>query len=295
VGFENHSGLTYLQGDTKPLGIVKVGNGNNGHDGFEGGRYKNAFGTYLHGSLLPKNPHFADYLISLALEKRYGEKVKLEPLDNSIEFDEKSQSLVADKSLQALIIDNGTHKILLQGQVPSEHTIALKDLYSLFTPTDKKVTPIMFNTDNIYEIYNTTYVRAPQQKIRIKINANGKAKSVEIPKEEGDNSFLFDMKSQNFLTSSYFDLLIINDYNYLYWIDVRGLKRNNVSVHELKAYYEESNDTILPIYANQTYIINNWTHRNKDVHRIMIHLNEKGDVDSVRNLPPTKNIEKRAI
>ena len=87
VGFENHSGLTYLQGDTKPLGILKVGNGNNGQDGFEGGRYKNAFGTYLHGSLLPKNPHFADYLISLALEKRYGEKIELEPLDNSIEFD----------------------------------------------------------------------------------------------------------------------------------------------------------------------------------------------------------------
>ena len=75
VGFENHSGLTYLQGDTKPLGKSVVGNGNNGQDGFEGARYKNVFGTYLHGSLLPKNPHFADYLIELALEKRYGEKI----------------------------------------------------------------------------------------------------------------------------------------------------------------------------------------------------------------------------
>ena len=46
VGFENHSGLTYLQGDTKPLGKNIVGNGNNGTDGFEGGRYKNVFGTY---------------------------------------------------------------------------------------------------------------------------------------------------------------------------------------------------------------------------------------------------------
>lgn len=86
VGFENHSGLTYLQGDTKPLGKSIVGNGNNGKDGHEGGRYKNVFGTYLHGSLLPKNPHFADYLISLALEKRYGEKIILEPLDDSIEL-----------------------------------------------------------------------------------------------------------------------------------------------------------------------------------------------------------------
>ena len=83
VGFENHSGLTYLQGETKPLGVVSVGNGNNGKDGFEGARYKNVFGTYLHGSLLPKNPHFADYLISLALEKRYGHKVELEPLNMS--------------------------------------------------------------------------------------------------------------------------------------------------------------------------------------------------------------------
>lgn len=87
VGFENHSGLTYLQGDTKPLGIVATGNGNNGKDGFEGARYKNVFGTYLHGSLLPKNPHFADFLIELALEKRYGEKIKLSPLDDKLEWD----------------------------------------------------------------------------------------------------------------------------------------------------------------------------------------------------------------
>lgn len=87
VGFENHSGLTYLQGETKPLGIVSVGNGNNAKDGFEGARYKNVFGTYLHGSLLPKNPHFADYLIELALEKRYGEKIKLNSLDDKLELD----------------------------------------------------------------------------------------------------------------------------------------------------------------------------------------------------------------
>lgn len=87
VGFENHSGLTYLQGDTKSLGIVSVGNGNNSKDGFEGGRYKNVFGTYLHGSLLPKNPHFADYLISLALEKRYGEKITLSELDDKLELE----------------------------------------------------------------------------------------------------------------------------------------------------------------------------------------------------------------
>ena len=86
VGFENHSGLTYLQGDTKPLGKVIVGNGNNGQDKTAGARFKNVFGTYLHGSLLPKNPHFADYLISLALEKRYGEKIELSKLDDKLEI-----------------------------------------------------------------------------------------------------------------------------------------------------------------------------------------------------------------
>ena len=86
VGFENHSGLTYLQGDTKPLGEVAVGNGNNGEDKTEGAQYKNVFGTYLHGSLLPKNPNFADYLIELALEKRYGEKIVLKKLDDELEL-----------------------------------------------------------------------------------------------------------------------------------------------------------------------------------------------------------------
>lgn len=80
VGFENHSGLTYLQGETMPLGIMITGNGNNGSDKTEGARYKNVFGTYMHGSFLPKNPHFADYLIELAL----GEKIK--PLNDGIEI-----------------------------------------------------------------------------------------------------------------------------------------------------------------------------------------------------------------
>jgi hypothetical protein len=85
VGFENHSGLTYLQGDTKPIGIVTIGNGNNGKDKTEGAFYKNVFGTYLHGSFLPKNPHFTDYLISLSLERNYGH-VELEPLNDEIEW-----------------------------------------------------------------------------------------------------------------------------------------------------------------------------------------------------------------
>ncbi|KKR78332.1 MAG: Glutamine amidotransferase, cobB/cobQ-like protein [Candidatus Curtissbacteria bacterium GW2011_GWA1_40_9] len=85
IGFENHSGKTYLEKGVQPLGKVIKGAGNNGKDQTEGAVYNNAFGCYLHGSLLPKNPHFADYLISKALEKKYG-KVNLSPLDDTIEW-----------------------------------------------------------------------------------------------------------------------------------------------------------------------------------------------------------------
>ena len=69
VGFENHGGRTY--NDYKPLGLVKAGYGNNGKDNKEGIVYKNCIGTYLHGPVLPKNPHLADYLILKALQKKY--------------------------------------------------------------------------------------------------------------------------------------------------------------------------------------------------------------------------------
>lgn len=73
VGFENHGGRTYL-GTARPLGKVLKGYGNNAEDGTEGAVYRHAYGTYLHGSLLPKNPHFADYLLALALQRSFGLK-----------------------------------------------------------------------------------------------------------------------------------------------------------------------------------------------------------------------------
>lgn len=86
VGFENHAGLTYLEDGTVPIAKVVVGNGNNSKDGGEGGRKNNVFGTYLHGSVLPKNPHFTDYLIKKALEVKYGKEIELEKLDDTIEM-----------------------------------------------------------------------------------------------------------------------------------------------------------------------------------------------------------------
>jgi CobQ-like glutamine amidotransferase family enzyme len=73
VGFENHSGQTYLGDEVAPLGRTIAGFGNNASAEYEGARYKNVFGSYMHGSLLPKNPHFADYLIWLALRQKYPE------------------------------------------------------------------------------------------------------------------------------------------------------------------------------------------------------------------------------
>lgn len=84
VGFENHGGRTFI-GNTKPLGKVLYGHGNDGKSGYEGIVYKNVIGTYLHGPLLPKNPQLADWLIARALEKKYKKKIELSPLDDSQE------------------------------------------------------------------------------------------------------------------------------------------------------------------------------------------------------------------
>ena len=84
VGFENHGGRTYLNGN-RPFGKVLYGAGNDGESGYEGVIYKNVIGTYLHGPLLPKNPQICDYLLTKALERKYGEAIKLSPLDDDQE------------------------------------------------------------------------------------------------------------------------------------------------------------------------------------------------------------------
>ena len=84
VGFENHSGKTYLSDKVRPMGIVLAGYGNNGKDGTEGARYKNVFATYSHGSLLPKNPKLADYIMLTALKHKYP-SLELELLDDTFE------------------------------------------------------------------------------------------------------------------------------------------------------------------------------------------------------------------
>jgi len=73
IGYENHSGQTFLGQQATPLADVVKGAGNNAKDAHEGARYKNVIGTYLHGSILPKNPRIADFLIHTAVTRKYGE------------------------------------------------------------------------------------------------------------------------------------------------------------------------------------------------------------------------------
>lgn len=84
VGFENHSGKTHLGEGVSPLGKVLYGHGNNGEDSEEGVRYRNVFGTYLHGPLLPKNPQLADLLLELASLRR-GSDTGFMKLDDRLE------------------------------------------------------------------------------------------------------------------------------------------------------------------------------------------------------------------
>jgi CobQ-like glutamine amidotransferase family enzyme len=91
VGFENHTGRTWLNG-LKPLGYVVSGFGNNGEDQTEGLRYKNVIGTYLHGPLLPKNPKLCDEIISIALKNKYNIE-SLEELDDSLEIKAREHTL----------------------------------------------------------------------------------------------------------------------------------------------------------------------------------------------------------
>jgi len=81
LGYENHSGQTTLGAGVRPLGTTAKGTGNNSGDGHEGARYKNVVASYLHGSLLPKNPSIADFLIRTAAERKFGAFVPGSPDD----------------------------------------------------------------------------------------------------------------------------------------------------------------------------------------------------------------------
>lgn len=92
VGYENHGGRTYLDNPEDALGTVVRGVGNAENSTREGCRYRNIFGTYMHGPVLAKSPEFADELITLALKRRdYLEN--LEQLNDSLELTAREKAL----------------------------------------------------------------------------------------------------------------------------------------------------------------------------------------------------------
>jgi len=97
VGFENHSGRTYLGPGTTPLGRIIAGSGNNGEDGTEGARYREVYATYLHGPVLPKNPWLTDHLISRGLRHRYGDT---RPLDSLAPLEDQAETDAHDATLR---------------------------------------------------------------------------------------------------------------------------------------------------------------------------------------------------
>jgi hypothetical protein len=94
IGYENHSGQTFLGKNVQALGRVRTGAGNNTSDISEGARYKNVIGSYMHGSMLPKNPAVADYLIMQAVIRKYGQ-FKVKALDNT--FTEMARKIAASR------------------------------------------------------------------------------------------------------------------------------------------------------------------------------------------------------
>ncbi len=84
AGFENHLERVDIKNHT-PLGKVISGHGNDDKCEYEGVIYKNVFATHLHGPLLPKNPTLCDIILSKAAEKKGGNSVALEPLNDNFE------------------------------------------------------------------------------------------------------------------------------------------------------------------------------------------------------------------
>lgn len=93
VGFENHAGRTTLAAGARALATVEIGAGNNGIDRTEGilalpgadGLAGLRVGTYLHGPLLPRNPHLADALIAAGIA-RGGAPATLTAIDDLEEW-----------------------------------------------------------------------------------------------------------------------------------------------------------------------------------------------------------------
>ena len=102
IGYENHSGLTYLNDDQKPFASVVKGFGNDDKSVSEGARINNVFGSYLHGPILSKNPKFTDELLALAVKRKFGDR-KITPADASAKKALLKLDILADQARRVVI------------------------------------------------------------------------------------------------------------------------------------------------------------------------------------------------
>ncbi len=104
TGFENHGGLTSVGPDATAIARVVTGVGNGGGDGTEGAWSQRAFGSYLHGPLLARNPGVADLLLGWAVSgdgQTSGASaalLPLAPLDDEEELALRRERLTAARA-----------------------------------------------------------------------------------------------------------------------------------------------------------------------------------------------------
>lgn len=82
-GFENHTGRVNIF-QKSPFARLIVGKGNN-TSLEEGITYKDFYGTWLTGPLLPQNPELTDRLLDICIQHKYNKKISLSALDDTIE------------------------------------------------------------------------------------------------------------------------------------------------------------------------------------------------------------------
>ena len=102
IGYENHSGLTFLNDGQDPFARVIKGFGNDDKSVSEGARINNVFGSYLHGPILSKNPKFTDELLALAVKRKFGDR-KITPADASAKKALLKLDILADQARRVVI------------------------------------------------------------------------------------------------------------------------------------------------------------------------------------------------
>lgn len=83
LGFVNRQTSTWLGPGLAALATVEAGPANNSQQNEEGAIYKNLYCTNILGGLLPLNPELTDYLLEIALKRRFSSFAGLEKLSDS--------------------------------------------------------------------------------------------------------------------------------------------------------------------------------------------------------------------